>query len=266
MQTNTTAKAVKTSFGIILPIIIFSYFMIILDNSIIFTGTVKIAQEFGLNQSQLSWVRNAYALTFGGLVLFGGRAGDIFGRKKIFNAGLVIFGLGSLLVSIAPSLAVMIPARAFQGLDSAILAPTSLALLMDTYTGETRTRAIALYRSTAGLGGAAGLILGGLCASIWTWRVGFLINVPISLVMLLGSLRFVHSSKQTQSDSLDLPGTILSVIGIVALVYALVGNVDQGLSFAIAVVFILAFIIREVKAKHPMMPLSLFADRERLTA
>ena len=266
MQTNTTANAVKTSFGIILPIIIISYFMIILDNSIIFTGSVKIAQEFGLNQSQLSWVSNAYALTFGGFLLFGGRAGDIFGRKNIFNAGLVIFGLGSLFVSIAPSLAVMIPARAFQGLGSAILAPTSLALLMDTYTGETRTRAIALYGSTAGLGAAAGLILGGLCASLWTWRIGFLINVPISLVMLLGSLRFVHSSKQTRSGSLDLPGTILSVIGIVALVYALVGNVAQGLSFVIAVLFILAFIIREAKANRPMMPLTLFADRERLTA
>lgn len=266
MQTNTTANAVKTSFGIILPIIIISYFMIILDNSIIFTGSVKIAQEFGLNQSQLSWVSNAYALTFGGFLLFGGRAGDIFGRKNIFNAGLVIFGLGSLFVSIAPSLAVMIPARAFQGLGSAILAPTSLALLMDTYTGETRTRAIALYGSTAGLGAAAGLILGGLCASLWTWRIGFLINVPISLVMLLGSLRFVHSSKQTRAGSLDLPGTILSVIGIVSLVYALVGNVAQGLSFVIAVLFILAFIIREAKASRPMMPLTLFADRERLTA
>ncbi|WP_125709635.1 MFS transporter [Lacticaseibacillus porcinae] len=266
MQTNTTAQAVKTSFGIILPIIIISYFMIILDNSIIFTGSVKIAQEFGLNQSQLSWVSNAYALTFGGFLLFGGRAGDIFGRKNIFNAGLVIFGLGSLFVSIAPSLAVMIPARAFQGLGSAILAPTSLALLMDTYTGETRTRAIALYGSTAGLGAAAGLILGGLCASLWTWRIGFLINVPISLVMLLGSLRFVHSSQQTKSGTLDLPGTILSVVGIVALVYALVGSVAQGLSLVIAVLFIATFILREAKTKNPMMPLRLFADRERLTA
>ena len=152
--------------------------MIILNDSIIFTGSVKIAQEFSLNQNQLSWVTNAYALTFGGFLLFGGRAGDTFGRKAVFNIGLIIFGIGSLLVSLSPTATFMIASRAFQGIGAAILAPTSLALLMDSYTGYTRTRAIAYYGATAGIGASAGLILGGLCASLWTWRIGFVINFP----------------------------------------------------------------------------------------
>lgn len=110
--------------------------MIILNDSIIFTGSVKIAQEFSLNQNQLSWVTNAYALTFGGFLLFGGRAGDTFGRKAVFNIGLIIFGIGSLLVSLSPTATFMIASRAFQGIGAAILAPTSLALLMDSYTGH----------------------------------------------------------------------------------------------------------------------------------
>lgn len=266
MQQNNVATAARTGFGIILPIVIVSYFMIILDDSIVFTSSVKIAQEFGLNQSQLSWVTNAYALTFGGFLLFGGRAGDTFGRKRIFNIGLIIFGIGSLLVSLTPNLQVMIPARAFQGIGSAIIAPTSLALLMDTYTGEKRTRAIALYGATAGLGASAGLVLGGLCADLWSWRIGFLINVPISILMFLGSTHFIKNNKVAKDQSLDMAGTILSVIGVVALVYGLVGEVGNALSFMIAVIFIAAFIIREAKAKQPMMPLSLYLDRERLGA
>jgi len=261
-----TKQVSKTRFGIILPIIIVSYFMIILNDSIIFTGSVKIAQEFSLNQNQLSWITNAYALTFGGFLLFGGRAGDTFGRKVIFNIGLIIFGVGSLLVSLSPTANFMIASRAFQGIGAAILAPTSLALLMDSYTGYTRTRAIAYYGATAGIGASAGLILGGLCASLWTWRIGFVINFPIAVLMLIGSMIFIHDNNKSTANSLDLPGTILSIIGMVALVYGLVGETNRWLSFIIAIVFIAGFILREGMTKHPMMPLRLFADRERVGA
>lgn len=241
--------------------------MIILNDSIIFTGSVKIAQEFSLNQSQLSWITNAYALTFGGFLLFGGRAGDTFGRRVIFNIGLTIFGLGSLLVSLSPTANFMIGARAFQGIGAAILAPTSLALLMDSYTGYTRTRAIAYYGATAGIGASAGLILGGLCASLWTWRIGFVINFPIAILMLIGSLLFIHDdNRQSEASSLDFPGTVLSIIGMVALVYGLVGEFGRQFSFIIAAVFIAGFILREAMTKQPMMPLRLFTDRERLGA
>lgn len=109
-------------------VILASYFMILLDNSIIFTGTVKIAADLHLSQSALSWVSSAYSLTFGGFLLLGGRAGDLFGRRRIFQIGLIIFGLGSLLVGLAVNAPMIIGARAFQGIGSAILAPTTLAI------------------------------------------------------------------------------------------------------------------------------------------
>lgn len=142
----------KRNFDIILAIILLSYFMILLDNSIIFTGTVKIAEDLHLNQRELSWVSNAYSLTFGGLLLFGGRAGDLFGRKKMFSIGLLIFGIGSLFVGLSQNSLSIIISRAFQGIGSAILAPTTLALLMDNYKGEARTKAVAYYGRQQELG------------------------------------------------------------------------------------------------------------------
>ena len=149
-------------FDWILLIILFSYFMILLDNSIIFTGTVKIAQDLHLNQQTLSCVSSAYSLTFGGFLLLGGRAGDLFGRRRIFEIGLVTFGLGSLIVGLAINAPMIIVARAFQGIGSAILAPTTLAILMDTYEGPARVRAVAYYGVMAGIGASVSLVIGGV--------------------------------------------------------------------------------------------------------
>ncbi|MGA3393078.1 MFS transporter [Lactiplantibacillus pentosus] len=186
-------------FGIILPIILISYFMILLDNSIVFTSTVKIAADLNLSAQALSWVTNAYALTFGGLLMLGGRAGDIFGRRKIFLIGLVIFSIGSLLVGLSTSAGMIISMRALQGIGSAILAPTTLALLMDTYQDNMRTRAIVYYGATGGLGASFGLVIGGLISSYTTWRLGFLLNVPIGIVMLLLTLKFVPISQRSSA-------------------------------------------------------------------
>ncbi|MGX7196580.1 MFS transporter [Enterococcus olivae] len=158
----------KNKLDIVLPIILLSYFIILLDNSIVFTGTVKIQQELNLNTTELSWVTNAYSLTFGGLLLLGGRSGDIFGRKRMYNIGLIIFGLGSLFVGLATDAFTIIISRAFQGIGSAILAPTTLALLMDAYQGDARTKAVAAYGATAGIGSAIGLIIGGVLASLFS--------------------------------------------------------------------------------------------------
>ena len=155
----------------ILVVILASYFMILLDNSIIFTGTVKIAADLHLSQSALSWVSSAYSLTFGGFLLLGGRAGDLFGRRRIFQIGLIIFGLGSLLVGLAVNAPMIIGARAFQGIGSAILAPTTLAILMDTYRGEHQIRAISYYGAMAGIGASVSLVIGGMFASLLKWRM-----------------------------------------------------------------------------------------------
>ncbi|MCM1636342.1 MFS transporter [Latilactobacillus sakei] len=251
----------KTNKKVILAIILISYFMILLDNSIIFTGTVKIAAELNLSQTTLSWVTNAYSLTFGGLLLLGGSIGDIIGRKRVFMIGLTVFAVGSLLVGLANSAVMIILARAFQGIGSAILAPTTLALLMDSFSGEARTRAIAVYGATAGIGASIGLVIGGIFASLLSWRDGFFINVPIAIIMIGLTVLFIPT---TQAKRLDLIGALTSIIGMTALVYRLVGQQGRLLALLVAVVAIAAFIWQEARTKQPMMPLRLFADCERL--
>jgi len=252
-------------FGIILPIILISYFMILLDNSIVFTSTVKIATDLNLSTQALSWVTNAYALTFGGLLMLGGRAGDVFGRRKVFLIGLTIFSIGSLLVGLATSSTMIIMMRALQGIGSAILAPTTLALLMDSYKENMRTRAIVYYGATGGLGASFGLVIGGLIASYTTWRLGFLLNVPIGIIMILLTLKFIPKSNQS-NGKLDWLGAILSVVGIILLVYGINGAAKPVLTVILAVVVLAAFVWQEQRATDPLMPLKLFKDRERSSA
>ncbi|MCT6859405.1 MAG: MFS transporter, partial [Apilactobacillus sp.] len=175
----------KNKFGIILPIILLSYFLILLDNSVVFTSTVKIASDLQMTPQSIAWITNIYALVFGSLLLLGGRLGDLYGRKRIFLVGLVIFTICSLLVGIAPSGIFIIIMRGFQGIGSAILAPTSLALLLDNYAGKQREKAISYYGVTAGLGASVGLIIGGIVTTFVSWRLGFLINVPLGLLLIL---------------------------------------------------------------------------------
>lgn len=255
----------QTKFGMVLPIILISYFMILLDNSIVFTSTVKMAADLNLNAQTLSWVTNAYALTFGGLLMLGGRAGDIFGRRRVFLLGLLIFTIGSLLVGLATNGTMLIVMRALQGVGSAILAPTTLALLMDSYRGVMRTRAIIYYGATGGLGASFGLVIGGLVASYLSWRVGFLLNVPIGIVMALLTLKFVPAS-QPVTGKIDWLGALFSVIGIIALVYSINGAQKPVLTAIIAAIFLALFIWQERRTAQPMMPLRLFADRERSSA
>jgi len=253
-------------FDWILLIILFSYFMILLDNSIIFTGTVKIAQELQLNQQTLSWVSSAYSLTFGGFLLLGGRAGDLFGRRRIFEIGLVIFGLGSLIVGLAVNAPMIIAARAFQGIGSAILAPTTLAILMDTYEDPARIRAIAYYGAMAGIGASVRLVIGGVFASLLTWRVGFFINVPISIWMFYLAMRHLKADRGQNGGKLDWVGTITSLIGMSALVYSIVGTWAKLPALILAIVMLAGFIFQERQTAQPIMPLRLFADRERVGA
>ncbi|ASC07673.1 MFS transporter [Pediococcus pentosaceus] len=255
----------KQKFGMILPIILISYFMILLDNSIVFTSTVKIAADLSLSASELSWVTNAYALTFGGLLMIGGRSGDIFGRRNIFLIGLVIFSIGSLLVGLSTNGLMIIAMRALQGIGSAILAPTTLALLMDSYRDQMRTRAIVYYGATGGLGASIGLVVGGLIASYASWRWGFLLNVPVGILMIVLTLKYIPASKKVEGK-LDWLGSILSVLGITALVYGINGASHPVPMVMTGILLLVLFVWQEKVSKHPITPLKLFKDRERSSA
>ncbi|MDD1386996.1 MFS transporter [Pediococcus pentosaceus] len=255
----------KQKFGMILPIILISYFMILLDNSIVFTSTVKIAADLSLLASELSWVTNAYALTFGGLLMIGGRSGDIFGRRNVFLIGLVIFSIGSLLVGLSTNGLMIIAMRALQGIGSAILAPTTLALLMDSYRDQMRTRAIVYYGATGGLGASIGLVVGGLIASYASWRWGFLLNVPVGILMIVLTLKYIPASKKVEGK-LDWLGSILSVLGITALVYGINGASHPVPMVMTGILLLVLFVWQEKVSKHPITPLKLFKDRERSSA
>lgn len=263
---NATTQPQKQKLDMVLPIVLVTYFMLLLDNSIVFTGAVKIAQELNLTLAELSWVTNAYALSFGGLLLCGGRLGDILGRKQAFLIGLVIFSLGSLFVGMAQGSFSVILSRGAQGVGSAILAPTSLALLMDTYTGETRIRAISAYAATAGMGASIGLIIGGMFTDYLSWREGFYINVPIGSILFILAWKSFQKTKKQATISIDYIGALTSIIGSVSLVYSLVGSFHTHEARIIALVFIAFFLFWESKTKHPMMPLRIFLDRERFGA
>lgn len=255
----------KQKFGMVLPIILISYFMILLDNSIVFTSTVKIAADLSLSASELSWVTNAYALTFGGLLMIGGRSGDIFGRRNVFLIGLVIFSIGSLLVGLSTNGLMIIAMRALQGIGSAILAPTTLALLMDSYRDQMRTRAIVYYGATGGLGASIGLVVGGLIASYASWRWGFLLNVPVGILMIVLTLKYIPASKKVEGK-LDWLGSILSVLGITALVYGINGASHPVPMVMTGILLLILFVWQEKVSKHPITPLKLFKDRERSSA
>ncbi len=250
----------KKTFGLILFIILFSYFLILMDNSIIFTSSLKISQDLKMNESTLSWVSNAYTITFGGFLLLAGRLGDLLGRKIIFLLGLFIFGFSSLVIGLSTSSEMMIIARAVQGIGSAILAPTSLALLMDTYKGDLRVRAISYYGATAGIGSSFGLILGGWLTSALSWRVGFLLNVPFSLLLIILTLVNVHQS-DIKASKIDFLGSFLSVLISVLFVFGI--TVSNLFIIILSFVLIILFILWEKKLTYALIPLELFKNKVR---
>lgn len=253
----------ENKFGIVLFIILFSYFLILMDNSIIFTSTVKIAKDLNMDSVTLAWISNAYTITFGSFLLLAGRLGDLIGRKMIFVIGLFIFGFASLMIGLSNSSLMMIIFRAIQGIGSAIIAPTSLALLMDYYDGQMRMRAISYYGATAGIGSSFGLLLGGWLTSVISWRAGFLINVPFALFLLVLTLVNVKNT-DTTNQKVDYVGAILSVVMAALFVYGITSN---NLILILSSIIIMGiFVYYENKISYALIPMSLFKNRIRTSA
>lgn len=271
MTTTASTPTIATRHpAAVLAIILVSYFMIVLDNSIIFTGLPQIAAEMDLTPVALSWVQNAYTLVFGGLLLLGARAGDILGRRRVFIVGLAVFGIASFMVGAAQSETWIIAARALQGIGAAIVAPTSLALVTAIIpAGPERTRAVAAYGATAGIGASLGLVVGGALAEWVSWRAGFYINVPIAIVLIVAALRYLPGFRPTPGR-FDVVGAITSTLGMGALVYGIVNAAEAGwndpvtvVSIVVGVIVLAGFVLNEWRASHPVMPLRLFASRQR---
>ena len=254
----------------VLVIILISYFMILLDNSIIFTGLPSIQRGLGFSAAGLTWVQDAYTLTFGGFLLLAARAGDIVGRRRLFIAGLVVFSAASLLVGVAQAEWWMIAARALQGLGAAIVAPASLSLLTATFpAGSERNRAVALYAATAGIGASLGMVIGGAFAETISWRAGFFINLPIGAAMIVLALRYLVEQPRVPGR-FDVLGALCSTIGVGAVILGIIESSESGwdspltvASLVIGAVLLIALVLNERRAPQPIMPLRLFADRHR---
>jgi len=256
--------------NIALLVIAFAQLMVVLDTTIVNVALPSIQHALRFNPTDLEWVINGYSLAFGSLLLLGGRAGDLFGRRRMFVAGVLLFAAGSLAGGLATTSWWLIGSRVVQGAGGAIVAPTALSLIADTFKeGADRTRALAIYAGAAGGGGAMGLILGGLITNYFSWRWVLIVNVPIALLLALAAPRVLTGS-EGRSGRLDLPGAISVTGGMTLLVYGLSRVATHDWSDALTVqtlgaagALLVLFLIIEVRSKQPLMPLSLLANRNR---
>jgi EmrB/QacA subfamily drug resistance transporter len=271
-QVTTERRAIRRPDrrGIALALVLGAQLMIILDMTVVNIALPSIASGLHFSEASLSWVLNAYTLTFGGLLLLGGRAGDILGRRRVFIAGIALFTAASLAGGLATSAPWLLAARAVQGAGGAIASPAVLALIAASFAeGRERTRALSIYTAVAMGGGSLGLVLGGVITEWVSWRWVLFINVPIGIAVALLAPRFLTESER-QPGRFDIAGALTSTAGMTSLVYGFIRAAEDGWSnrgalgaFAAAAVLLTVFVVNEARAPQPITPLRLFADRAR---
>lgn len=246
--------------------------MVVLDGTIVNIALPSAQQDLGISDGNRQWVITAYALAFGGLLLVGGRMADLWGRKRAFVLGLGGFALASALGGAATSEAMMFGARALQGAFGALLAPAALSLLAVMFTdAKERAKAFGIYGAIAGGGGAVGLILGGFLTEYLNWRWTFYVNIPFAVIAAAGAYFVVREPQDARNHSpLDIPGVILSTLGLVALVYGFTRAESEGWGdsvtvgmFVASVVLLAAFVVVEARVKAPLLPLRVITERNR---
>ena len=255
--------------GIALALICMAQLMVVLDGTIVNIALPHIKDDLGFSNASLPWVVNAYALAFGGLLLLGGRIGDILGRRKVFVFGVVLFGLASFVGGIAQTEGVLLVSRILQGVAAAAAAPNALALITTTFpAGKERNRAMGVYAAMSGAGAAVGLILGGLLTEA-SWRWTFFINTPIGLIVAVLAFRFLGESAR-QKGKFDLPGAITGTLGLTSLVYGLTHAASNGWGDAATLAYIFGglaligiFLVIEARSRHALLPFRILANRTR---
>jgi EmrB/QacA subfamily drug resistance transporter len=261
--------------GLALVVIASAQLMVVLDATIVNVALPHVQRALGFSGNGLEWVVNAYAVTFGGLLLLGGRAGDILGRRRMFVSGLVLFSGASFLGGFATSQWWLLTARAVQGAGGAVIAPTALSLIATNFPeGQPRNRAMGVYSAMAGGGGAVGLLLGGVLTTYASWRWVFFVNVPIGLLVAAAAPRVLAESPR-RSGRIDAAGAITGTAGVALLVYGLSkaaigqdgvshwGDAVVVASLAASVVLLVLFVLIERRSTHPLLPMRLLADRNR---
>jgi EmrB/QacA subfamily drug resistance transporter len=245
--------------------------MVVLDGTIVNIALPSMGRYFDKSQTDMTWALNAYTLAFGGLLLLGGRMGDILGRRRMFILGLTLFSVGSLAGGLAANFGLLLGGRALQGVGGAIASPTALSLITTEFEeGKERNRAIAVYAAVSGAGAALGLLLGGILTNYLSWRWVLFVNVPIGAVLIVGAFLYLHESDRLQGR-FDFVGAFLSVAGMVSTVYGFIhvahsgwSNTETFVVFAAAIVLLAAFGIYEAKiADEPIMPMRIFDNRNR---
>jgi EmrB/QacA subfamily drug resistance transporter len=256
----------------ILAVVVIAQLMVVLDASIVTIALPSAQKALHISVANRQWVITAYTLAFGGLLLLGGRIADYGGRKRMFAVGLIGFAAASALGGLAVDQAMLFGARALQGAFAALMAPAALSILNITFQDNPseRAKAFGAYGAVSGAGGAIGVLAGGLLTEYASWRWCLLVNVPLALVTALAASRVVHESRETGTTRYDIPGALLSTLGLVSLVYGFTKASTDGWASAptlillsIAAVLLVAFVVVEARATHPLLPLRVVTERNR---
>ncbi|CCH80134.1 Drug resistance transporter, EmrB/QacA subfamily [Nostocoides japonicum T1-X7] len=258
--------------GLVLAVVLVTQLMIVLDSAIVNIALPDIQKALDMSSANLSWVVNAYTLAFGGLLLLGARAGDILGRRPTFLAGMALFTAASVAGGLADGTGLLLASRALQGVGAALLAPSALTILMSLFrAGREQTRAIGWYTVVSASGAAVGLIAGGVLTSVASWRWVFFVNVPIGIAVLVLATRVLGRSVR-QRGHVDALGAVLVTSGMSALVYGFIRAASHGWNdpatlgaFVLGGLVVASFVAVELRAPAPIVPLRLFADRDRST-
>ncbi len=255
--------------GLALAVLAAAQFIVVLDATIVNVALPAIRDSLGFSSdAQLQWAVTAYALLFGGFLLLGGRLADLFGRRRMFLAGVFVFALASLLAGISQNPSQLIVFRALQGLGGAMLAPASLSLMLSIFKeGPERNRALGIWSMVAAGGGAVGLMLGGFLTQYVDWRWIFFINVPLAAMIIASALKYLPEAKPTERQRVDVLGAFLVTGGVVSLVYGLVmaeggwGHSETIIPLIIAAVLLAGFVINERLVKQPLVRLGILLRR-----
>ncbi|BBH63324.1 MFS transporter [Actinoplanes sp. OR16] len=264
MSNNATGVRQRPH-AVALTVLATTQLMLVLDGAVVNIALPSMQSDLGLSDSALAWVVNGYVLAGGGLLLLGGRAGDLFGRRRVFIIGMWVFTLASLIGGFATTGELLITTRVLQGVGGALAGPNAVALISTTFpVGPARSRALAVNSAAAGAGTAIGLIAGGLLTDAFSWRAVMLVNVPFGAAVLL-SARRVLSESDPQHGAFDLLGAVLGSAGLGALVLGISLHGDP-LALGLSVVTLTGFLWRQARTPRPLLPLRLFRDRDRSSA